>query len=93
MKAILCETLGPPENLVLKDVKDPVAAENEAVVQVYAASLNFPDGLQIQGKYQFNLLFPLSPVPRSAVSLNRLVPGSRDLLSGTELWLFLDSEA
>ena len=41
MKAILCETLGPPENLVLKDVKDPVAAENEAVVQVYAAYCHY----------------------------------------------------
>ena len=50
MKAILCESFGAPENLVLKEVDDPVAHDGEAVVEVYAASLNFPDGLQIQGK-------------------------------------------
>ncbi|MEC9223791.1 MAG: NADPH:quinone oxidoreductase family protein [Pseudomonadota bacterium] len=61
MKAILCKTLGPPENLVLEEVEDPVAAENEAVVEVYAASLNFPDGLQIQGKYQFQPPLPFIP--------------------------------
>ncbi len=61
MKAILCKTLGPPENLVLEEVEDPVAAENEALVEVYAASLNFPDGLQIQGKYQFQPPLPFIP--------------------------------
>ncbi|MBL4581192.1 MAG: NADPH:quinone oxidoreductase family protein [Gammaproteobacteria bacterium] len=61
MKAIVCKTYGPPENLVLEEIDDPVAAENEAVVQVYSASLNFPDGLQIQGKYQFQPPMPFTP--------------------------------
>jgi NADPH2:quinone reductase len=61
MKAIVCKTYGPPENLVLEEIDDPVAAENEAVVQIYSASLNFPDGLQIQGKYQFQPPMPFSP--------------------------------
>jgi NADPH2:quinone reductase len=61
MKAIVCKTYGPPENLVLEEIDDPVAAENEAVVQIYSASLNFPDGLQIQGKYQFQPPMPFTP--------------------------------
>lgn len=61
MKAIVCKTYGPPENLDLEEIDDPVAAENEAVVQVYSASLNFPDGLQIQGKYQFQPPMPFTP--------------------------------
>jgi NADPH2:quinone reductase len=61
MKAILCHSYGPPENLTLEEVADPVAAENEVVVEVYAASLNFPDGLQIQGKYQFQPPMPFTP--------------------------------
>jgi len=61
MKAIVCKTYGPPENLALEEIDDPVAAENEAVVQVYSASLNFPDGLQIQGKYQFQPPMPFTP--------------------------------
>ena len=61
MKAVLCKTLGPPEDLVLEEVADPVAGDNEALVEVYAASLNFPDGLQIQGKYQFQPPLPFTP--------------------------------
>lgn len=61
MKAVLCESYGPPENLVLADVEVPVAKANEAIVEVYAASLNFPDTLQIQGKYQFQPPMPFTP--------------------------------
>ncbi|MCH7817680.1 MAG: NADPH:quinone oxidoreductase family protein [Proteobacteria bacterium] len=61
MKAILCKSIGPPENLVLEEIDDPVAGDNEAVVEVYASSLNFPDGLQIRGKYQFQPSLPFTP--------------------------------
>ena len=61
MKAIVCNSYGPPENLSLEEIDDPIAAENEAIVQVYSASLNFPDGLQIQGKYQVQPPMPLTP--------------------------------
>ncbi|MDG2338842.1 MAG: NADPH:quinone oxidoreductase family protein [Gammaproteobacteria bacterium] len=61
MKAIVCKSYGPPENLVLEDIDDPVASENETIVKVYSASLNFPDGLQIQGKYQFQPPMPFTP--------------------------------
>ena len=61
MKAILCKSYGPPENLVLEDVPDLIPGDGEAIVEVYAASLNFPDTLQIQGKYQFQPPMPFSP--------------------------------
>jgi len=61
MKALRCGSFGPPENLTLEDIDAPSAMENEAVVEVYAASLNFPDGLQIQGKYQFQPPMPFTP--------------------------------
>ena len=61
MKAVMCNSFGPPENLILEDVPDLEPCENEAVVEVYAASLNFPDGLQIQGKYQFQPPMPFTP--------------------------------
>jgi NADPH:quinone reductase len=61
MKAILCKSYGPPENLVLEEVPDLVPGNGEAIVEVYAASLNFPDTLQIQGKYQFQPPMPFSP--------------------------------
>ncbi len=61
MKAIVCKSYGPPENLVLEEIESPIAAEDEAIVEVYSASLNFPDGLQIQGKYQFQPPMPFTP--------------------------------
>ena len=61
MKAIVCNSYGPPENLSLQEIDAPVAGPNEAIVEVYAASLNFPDGLQIQGKYQFQPPMPFVP--------------------------------
>ena len=61
MRAILCKSHGPAENLCLEMVDDLTPAANEAVVEVYSAALNFPDGLQIQGKYQFQPDMPFTP--------------------------------
>ena len=61
MKAVRCSSYGPPENLTLEEVQAPIAQKNEAIVKVYSASLNFPDGLQIQGKYQFQPPMPFTP--------------------------------
>ena len=61
MKAILCKSYGPPENLVLEEVQDLNPKEGEALVEVHAAALNFPDTLQIAGEYQFQPPLPFSP--------------------------------
>ena len=61
MRAILCKSHGPAENLSLETVDDLVPAADEAIIEVYSAALNFPDGLQIQGKYQFQPDMPFSP--------------------------------
>lgn len=61
MKAVLCKAYGPPEDLVIEEVPDLEPAAGEAVIEVHAASLNFPDGLQIQGKYQFQPPMPFTP--------------------------------
>ena len=61
MKAIVCETYGPPSDLKLKEVPDLIPAEKEVVVIVHACSLNFPDTLIIQGKYQYKPQLPFTP--------------------------------
>ena len=61
MKAVVCSSYGPPENLKLKEIDDPEFGNDEALVEVYASALNFPDGLQIQGKYQFQPPMPFTP--------------------------------
>lgn len=61
MKAIVCETLGPPEKLVLKDVELGSPGDKEVKIKVNACSVNFPDTLIIQGLYQFKPDTPFSP--------------------------------
>ncbi len=61
MKAVLCKEYGPPESLVIADVPAAKAGKGEVVVAVKACSVNFPDTLIIQGKYQFKPPMPFSP--------------------------------
>jgi NADPH:quinone reductase len=61
MKALVCHSYGPPENLALEELPDLAPDSGQVVVEVYAASLNFPDTLQIQGKYQFQPPMPFTP--------------------------------
>ena len=61
MKAILCTAYGPPESLIVEDVPSPVPGPGEAVIAVKAASVNFPDVLIIENKYQVKPPLPFSP--------------------------------
>jgi NADPH:quinone reductase len=61
MKAILCEKLGQPEDLVYKEVPDLIPNSDQIVIAVKACAVNFPDTLIIQGKYQIRPELPFSP--------------------------------
>lgn len=61
MKAVLCKAFGPPETLVYEDIPSPVAGKGEVVISVKAASVNFPDVLIIENKYQSKPTLPFSP--------------------------------
>ena len=61
MKAVLCKQYGPPESLTIEELPSPKAGPGEVVVTVKAASVNFPDVLIIQNKYQFKPPLPFSP--------------------------------
>lgn len=61
MKAVICDSYGPPENLKIQDIDDPQVGSGMVGIDVYAAGLNFPDTLQIEGKYQFQPPFPFTP--------------------------------
>ena len=60
MKALLCKSFGPPESLVVEDAPDLAPGDNDAIVRVHAAGVNFPDTLIIQNKYQFKPELPFS---------------------------------
>ena len=61
MKILHCKEYGPVENLVWEDIGSPEPAENEVVVSIKAAALNFPDYLIVQGLYQFKPDLPFAP--------------------------------
>src|SRR5271157_5516620 len=50
MKAILCESYGPPDRVLqLRDVKEPVPGEGQVLVKVHASSVNISDYYGITG--------------------------------------------
>jgi NADPH:quinone reductase len=61
MRAVVCRSYGPPEDLVVDDVADPIPGPGQLVVRVHAASVNFPDVLLIAGKYQVKIPVPFTP--------------------------------
>src|SRR5258705_10982317 len=61
MRAVVCRAYGPPEDLVLTDVDEPVAGPGQVLVQVHAAAVNFPDVLFVAGKYQVRIPPPFIP--------------------------------
>ena len=66
MKAIVCESYGPIENLALKDVEEPTAKGSEVVIEAEAIGVNYPDGLLVQGLYQAKPDVPFVPGMESA---------------------------
>jgi NADPH2:quinone reductase len=61
MQALMCESFGPPENLVLREVPVPQPGPGEILIRTHAAGLNFPDSLIIQDKYQIKGPLPFAP--------------------------------
>ena len=61
MRAARCVAYGPPEDLVVEELPDPSAGSGQAVVQIHAAAVNFPDVLMVADQYQISLPVPFIP--------------------------------
>ncbi|MEM9257960.1 MAG: NADPH:quinone oxidoreductase family protein [Pseudomonadota bacterium] len=62
MKAVVCKEHGMADKLELvSDWPDPEPGENDIVIGIKAAGLNFPDVLVIQNKYQIQPDLPFVP--------------------------------
>ncbi|MGE3141983.1 MAG: NADPH:quinone oxidoreductase family protein [Hyphomonadaceae bacterium] len=82
MKAILSKAPGGPETLVLDDAPDPVAKAGQVVVQIKAASVNFPDVLIIQDMYQYKPPRPFSPGGEAAGVIKSVGEGVKNVKVG-----------
>jgi len=61
LKAIICTKYGLPEVLQLKEVGNPVPKDNEALVEVYASSLNAADLETLKGAFVNRITAPFKP--------------------------------
>ena len=74
MKAIFCEQLGGPENLVLRDVPSPTPGPGEVKVALRARAISFVDVLTIAGQYQTKREPPFIPGGEAAGVVLELGP-------------------
>ena len=88
MKALLCKQFGPPESLVLEEVPSPTPGPGEVVISIKAASVNFPDVLIIQNKYQFKPPLPFSPGSELAGVVKEVGPGVTHVKPGNKVIAF-----
>ncbi len=84
MKAIICKTLGLPEKLEYDNFDLGELGGGQVHIKVNACSVNFPDTLIIQGKYQFKPELPFIPgsdiageVLRIGEKVKHFKPGDR----------------
>lgn len=68
MKAIVCDKYGSPDVLELKEIKKPLPTENQVLVKVHTASLNFGNLVLLKGKpfiarFAFGLMRPKYSIP------------------------------
>ncbi len=86
MRALVCKTFGPAEDLVIEEVDDPVANDNEVIVDIHAAGINFPDMLVIAGKYQVRVEPPFIPGLELAGVVSETGPGVTQLSVGDRVF-------
>jgi NADPH2:quinone reductase len=75
VKAIVCSRFGGPEVLEVGEVDEPVAGEDQVVIDVAACAINFPDLLMIQDLYQFKPGLPYVPGSEVAGVIRQTGPG------------------
>lgn len=61
MKAIVCKEYGSIDDLVFDEIDDPKPGSSEVVIRSEAIGTNYPDGLLVQGLYQFKPPTPFTP--------------------------------
>jgi len=93
MKAIVCKDWGPPDSLELQDLPDLVPQAGEAVIDVRAAGVNFPDVLTVQGKYQYRPELPFTPGNEFAGTVRAVGAGVSRFKAGDKVIGFARSGA
>jgi NADPH2:quinone reductase len=89
MKAVLCKAWGLPDTLVVEDVATPAPGAGEVLVEIHAASVNYPDVLMIQKKYQVQPELPFIPGSEVAGVVSVLGEGVTNVKVGDRVIAFV----
>ena len=91
MKALNCIELAGQEKwsetLQYIEVDDPIPGDNEILISLKAASVNFPDVLMVQGLYQFQPPMPFIPGAEAAGVVKKVGSGVSDFDEGDHVFV------
>lgn len=82
MRAILCTEVGETFKLEMRDVPAPLPGEGEVRVSVRVTSVNFADGLTLEGRYQASMSVPYIPGQEFAGIVDMVGDGVRGIEVG-----------
>src|SRR3954471_12698786 len=85
MHALLSYEPGGPETLRLEEVPDPVAGPGQLLVRVRACSINYPDVLIIEDKYQLKPPRPFAPGSEIAGEVEAIGEGVQGWSAGDRI--------
>ncbi len=74
MLAARCTHYGPPEEISVEEVPDPVAGPGLVVTDVAAAAVNYPDVLLAADRYQIHVDVPFTPGSEFAGTVRSVGP-------------------
>ncbi len=84
MKAIVIQEFGSPSSVAVGELPTPDVGDQDVLVEVHAAAVNYPDVLVVQGKYQILPQRPFAPgkdaagiVRATGAGVTHLKPGDR----------------
>ena len=86
MKILHCKEYGPIENLVWEDIESLTPGDDEVIISIKAAALNFPDFLIVQGLYQFKPELPFAPGNEGAGVVKKVGKNVKKLKEGDRVY-------
>lgn len=93
MKALVCREFQSLDHLKIEDVPSLIPDKGQVLVTVKVASVNFPDALIVQGKYQFKPQLPFTPGSELSGIIKSVGPGVTRLKPGMPVLVLIQAGA
>jgi NADPH:quinone reductase len=90
LKALVCREFAPLDALRVDEFPDPAPKAGEILIDIEAASINYPDALMVHGKYQVRPELPFVPGFECAGTISEAGAGCDEFEVGTRVLGFAD---